>query len=107
MERSGRVAYAFASSLLPEPAEGMDWRVARSFSAANELLMTQVSRKFSRLRSIEVNLGIGPDVARLIGCTSRDFDAHTTIFIKCIVKAQSPPVPDLTFSADIQLNQRV
>ena len=31
-ERSGRVAYAFASSLLPEPAEGMDWRVAPSFT---------------------------------------------------------------------------
>ena len=37
-ERSGRVAYAFASSLLPEPTEGMDWRVAPSFNAANELL---------------------------------------------------------------------
>ncbi len=37
-EKSGRVAYAFASSLLPEPAEGMDWRVAPSFNAANELL---------------------------------------------------------------------
>jgi hypothetical protein len=37
-ERSGRIAYAFDGSSLPQPAEGMDWRVAPSFSAANELL---------------------------------------------------------------------
>lgn len=37
-EKSGRVAYAFASSSLPEPAEGMGWRIARSFNAADELL---------------------------------------------------------------------
>jgi hypothetical protein len=37
-EKSGRVAYAFASSLLPRPQEGMEWRITRSFSAADELL---------------------------------------------------------------------
>jgi hypothetical protein len=37
-ETSGRVAYAFQSSLLPEPVNGMGWQTAQSFSVADELI---------------------------------------------------------------------
>jgi hypothetical protein len=37
-EKSGRTAYAFPSSSLPQPAKGMEWRNVPSFSAADELL---------------------------------------------------------------------
>jgi hypothetical protein len=37
-EKSGRVAYAFRSDLLPAGGEGMSWQRAESFSAAGELL---------------------------------------------------------------------
>jgi hypothetical protein len=37
-EKSGRVAYAFQASSLPEPVDGMTWQPAQSFNAADELL---------------------------------------------------------------------
>ena len=37
-EKSGGVAYAFKLSSLPQPNEGMDWQIARSFNVADELL---------------------------------------------------------------------
>jgi hypothetical protein len=37
-EKSGRVAYAFVSSTLPPPSNGMDWQIAPPFNVADELL---------------------------------------------------------------------
>ena len=37
-ERPGRTAYAFNASVLPEPGKGLDWRPAKDFSAANEVM---------------------------------------------------------------------
>jgi hypothetical protein len=37
-EKSGRVAYAFQASSLPEPVDGMTWQPVQSFNVADELL---------------------------------------------------------------------
>jgi hypothetical protein len=37
-EKSGRVAYAFKLSSLPQPNEGMNWQTAHPFNVADELL---------------------------------------------------------------------
>jgi len=37
-ERTGRTAYAFNASILPEATKGLDWRPVTGFSAADEIL---------------------------------------------------------------------
>ena len=36
-EGSGRIAYAFDPSILPQPGKGMEWRIVSPFSAAEEV----------------------------------------------------------------------
>lgn len=36
--KQGRVAYAFKTESLPEPVDGLNWRLVDSFNAAEELL---------------------------------------------------------------------
>jgi hypothetical protein len=37
-EKPGRTAYAFGPNNLPEPSTGLGWKLATSFSAADELM---------------------------------------------------------------------
>lgn len=37
-ERSGRTAYAFNATVLPEPTKGLDWRPVHDFSPGDAIL---------------------------------------------------------------------
>jgi hypothetical protein len=43
-EKSGRIAYAFGPSKLPQPGKGMEWRIVSPFSAAEEVFKDEALR---------------------------------------------------------------
>jgi hypothetical protein len=53
-EKSGRTAFAWKLSSLPPPLEGMDWRPASSFNAADELVANAGLTKVFKITSVRL-----------------------------------------------------